>query len=547
MTVTLPAEMTYGRVVGRWILAVADTPNDPDDLPEAQIPSGTVSFTRINTYSVRPDTTQADGTYVGILKQNVSTILGSDGELRLSPTAPPGVWLVTGFYKVNATISGMQWPSFDIEVTTEHTQENPLDLIHATPIVVSPTTVLVPSYETKDSAEAAAASAEQSAIDAAQSATEADLSAQSASSSAVSAAGSAASIADALPMMGNFGKNGDFSSGFTPWSNETGGSISFPAAGFIRFTATKVGSVYQAPYAWSDTPEPFVSGVDQCYFRATVKSTSNQVRISWAGVSGYHSGSGDYETLSLIGIPSVTSQWMYVRDERTSGWDAVEFGNALIINLTRTFGAGNEPTKEEMDAIIDSLGGWFDGEKAAPLYPLIQRLSDYNWIGSGSPYGVLTPTSKGIEYTDTAQTNGARKWISTGTTNTSWKVTDGDTGWRNISSLCDTTNITLASTTQMRRNGDTVSIRLGWSARVAGNVDVLPIDSVPIGFRFRPSIMDASWPAYAPGGSVFVGVLETLAGGRGFSIRGSYTNAGAVLSVYQTIDPWPTTLPGTPA
>ena len=35
--------------------------------------------------------------------------------------------------------------------------------------------------------------------------------------------------------------------------------------------------------------------------------------------------------------------------------------NIMLINLTTTFGAGNEPTKEEMDKLIILLGGWFDG------------------------------------------------------------------------------------------------------------------------------------------------------------------------------------------
>ena len=160
---TLPAEITYGRVVGRWILAVADTPDDVDELPEAQVPTGNVSFTRINTYSIREDTTQADGTYVGILKQNVATVLGADGELRMNQAAPPGVWLITGYYKVSATIAGAQWPSFDIEVTTAHTQENPLDLIAYTPISPSPTVVIQPSLETALRAEAAALRAEAAA------------------------------------------------------------------------------------------------------------------------------------------------------------------------------------------------------------------------------------------------------------------------------------------------------------------------------------------------------------------------------------------------
>ena len=35
--------------------------------------------------------------------------------------------------------------------------------------------------------------------------------------------------------------------------------------------------------------------------------------------------------------------------------------DVLLIDLTKTFGAGNEPTKEEMDVLIDIIG-WFDGK-----------------------------------------------------------------------------------------------------------------------------------------------------------------------------------------
>lgn len=44
------------------------------------------------------------------------------------------------------------------------------------------------------------------------------------------------------------------------------------------------------------------------------------------------------------------------------GRQIVEIYNMLFVNLTLIFGAGNEPTKEEMDMLISILGGWFDGE-----------------------------------------------------------------------------------------------------------------------------------------------------------------------------------------
>ena len=57
--------------------------------------------------------------------------------------------------------------------------------------------------------------------------------------------------------------------------------------------------------------------------------------------------------------------------------------------------------------------------------------------GNGSPFGVITPASTGVQYVDLQATNGARVWISTGTTNTSWRVVDGDTGVRVLNSLLD--------------------------------------------------------------------------------------------------------------
>ena len=52
--------------------------------------------------------------------------------------------------------------------------------------------------------------------------------------------------------------------------------------------------------------------------------------------------------------------------------------------------------------------------------------------GTGSPYGTVTPPAAGTYYTDTAGTNGAWRWIATGTSSSSWVVVYGCTGWRRI-------------------------------------------------------------------------------------------------------------------
>ncbi|MBF4549221.1 hypothetical protein [Pseudoclavibacter sp. VKM Ac-2888] len=61
--------------------------------------------------------------------------------------------------------------------------------------------------------------------------------------------------------------------------------------------------------------------------------------------------------------------------------------------------------------------------------------------GTGSPEGVVVGTV-GQRYTDTANTAGALQWVkATGTGNTGWRVSEGDTGWRNITTTAFATHI----------------------------------------------------------------------------------------------------------
>ena len=56
----------------------------------------------------------------------------------------------------------------------------------------------------------------------------------------------------------------------------------------------------------------------------------------------------------------------------SSVWD-MQMDNFMRINLTETFGAGNEPTKEEMDLLISTLGiDYFEGEITIPAQKLMQ-------------------------------------------------------------------------------------------------------------------------------------------------------------------------------
>ena len=160
---SLPPEISFGYVVGRWVMAVADTEADPDEYPDAAIPTGTVVFTRIDANVSLLDTTQNDGTWVAVARKNVTATLNADGELSLPHLSSAGVWLIVGEYTVSGTISGTSLAPFTINVTTEHTTENPLDVLKYIPYVNTPITTYVASPETAERAEAAALRAEAAA------------------------------------------------------------------------------------------------------------------------------------------------------------------------------------------------------------------------------------------------------------------------------------------------------------------------------------------------------------------------------------------------
>ena len=55
-----------------------------------------------------------------------------------------------------------------------------------------------------------------------------------------------------------------------------------------------------------------------------------------------------------------------------SVWD-MQMDNFIRINLTETFGAGNEPTKAEMDLLFSTLGiDYFEGEITIPAQKIMQ-------------------------------------------------------------------------------------------------------------------------------------------------------------------------------
>ncbi|MDE0582248.1 SGNH/GDSL hydrolase family protein [Planococcus sp. A6] len=96
------------------------------------------------------------------------------------------------------------------------------------------------------------------------------------------------------------------------------------------------------------------------YVGMEIKADSSSVGIRIPGNdSVFHSGSNQYEVVSAINTGAVTgTASLRVEDFRASGWTESLLKNSFVIDLTASFGAGNEPTADEMDQILSAIG-WF--------------------------------------------------------------------------------------------------------------------------------------------------------------------------------------------
>lgn len=117
----LPAEVTTGKVVGRFRRAVVDSA-DADNQPDAQPEVGAVKFVPTQPYRrVLLPEPETIGSFSGIFE------LDTEGYLVDSQGAR-GLWLPTGTYDVSFAFKKTRISPVTIVVTEEHTELAPLDL-----------------------------------------------------------------------------------------------------------------------------------------------------------------------------------------------------------------------------------------------------------------------------------------------------------------------------------------------------------------------------------------------------------------------------------
>lgn len=186
----------------------------------------------------------------------------------------------------------------------------------------------------------------------------------------------------------------------------------------------------------------------------------------------------------------------------------------------------------------------------------IQRSGIMEITGTGNPNSVhAAPIGSTFRNTEAGGWNGARVWRKdSGTGASGWVVESGDTGTRNVSadvtwdeSRVDTTVNPLIF--RVTRTASVVELYVYWRTPTPDmSTSAGPIVSaLPTGFR--PSLPTIN--------GLLTNISANNAINGGFSISGAtgivngrLISAGILTSLvvsFRTTDPWPTTLPGTPA
>lgn len=152
--------------------------------------------------------------------------------------------------------------------------------------------------------------------------------------------------------------NGDFSNGTTGWAT---------VDAVVNGVAEKTALTQYSAMVYIISNTNLYKG-RKIYAKADVKTDSSLVNITITdGITlkdKAHTGSNNFESLSVVHTVSnsATVTYFKVQDNRAGGWTKFYVDNVLAIDLTTIFGAGNEPSKEEMDKILSYYpNSWFDG------------------------------------------------------------------------------------------------------------------------------------------------------------------------------------------
>nr|WP_187441980.1 polysaccharide deacetylase family protein [Sutcliffiella horikoshii] len=198
----------------------------------------------------------------------------------------------------------------------------------------------------------------------------------------------------------NLVDNGDFTEGTTNWSG--GVSTISVANSTISMTGTGVGS---DPHIRQDISE--MKSGNKIYIRAKLKAiTVSGVAFSFrlvgstspsVTVKDYPEVNTEYDLSGVIQCPSDGTVRLDLRHIHSSASSAdgktTEVREVMVIDLTESFGLGNEPSVAEMDEKINSIGGWFDATYIMSQKDLDDRLKAVETIDIEENHNFIRQTA----------------------------------------------------------------------------------------------------------------------------------------------------------
>lgn len=176
--------------------------------------------------------------------------------------------------------------------------------------------------------------------------------------------------------------------------------------------------------------------------------------------------------------------------------------------------------------------------------------------GTGFPEGVVT-ADIGQRYIDDAATNGAVEWLKTTDGGSSgWRVTHGNTGWREISSLL-INNWETNDATMICRINDITYVCIKQLTKGAPNPGLTVVGTIP---GFQPTTAVATAMTLTPPSTLTdgtqspyltvlvgysVGSSPFLSAGMDIPAGNDHYYSGTGLVIVEGV-PWPSILPGLP-
>jgi hypothetical protein len=166
-------------------------------------------------------------------------------------------------------------------------------------------------------------------------------------------------------------RNGSFTEGFSGWQANSNVTDYYVDNGVLTFVGAGPLSTINNWIVYNNPRHVFTEGevvYNACWAR------SNELEVEFEIGTGYvrskFSLTSEFELCSYLGVAIDSSRSFVLGADMSK---EVQVTNCIAISLTEVFGAGNEPTKEEMDTLIRQIG-WFEGTRT------LKQTETTNWL-----------------------------------------------------------------------------------------------------------------------------------------------------------------------